>query len=240
MSDIAAVYLHLNFDLSHSDFEATREYLIGMATRYSSIIYRQKLNIRVELQDGSVKAWILVAGSIYVAIGQYDSFRSGIDQIIKDAKSIKEYIVDTLVKDGVSENRIIEVKRNHCLPDRIRRLFLRIDRFEKHIADTSPIEKAREAELIVRAAARISDELGYQEDLDQFLSCLDDRFKPSPERLVLRSRPTARRENDFTYQFSIPHVADELLLDSRRSFELSSTKNTLQLSSAPLALRSQK
>lgn len=238
MSNLAVVYLHLDFDLSYDDFEATREYLTNVAGRYSSIIYRQDSNIRVELRDGSVKAWILVAGSIYVAIGQYGSFRSGVDQIIKDAKSVKEYIADTLVKDGVSESRIIEVKRNHCLPDRIRRLFLRIDRFDKRIVDMTPAEKVREAELIVRTVARISDELGYQEDLDQFLSCLDDRFKPSPERLKLMYRSAIRKEESFMDRLVVPYTVDELVIDPPRGLESSSANNVMQLTSAPLALRS--
>lgn len=237
MSNLAIVYLHLDFDLSYDDFEATREYLTNVAGRYSSIIYRQNSNVRVELRDGSVKAWILVAGSIYVAIGQYGSFRSGVDQIIKDAKSVKEYITDTLVKDGVDESRIIEVKRNRCLPDKIRRLFLRIDRFEERIADMLPAEKAREAELITRAAAGISYELDYQEDLDQFLSCLDDRFKPAPESLELRYRPAIRKEEDFMDRLVVPYTANELMIEPPRGFESLSANKALQLTSAPLALR---
>lgn len=238
MSNLAVVYLHLDFDLSYDDFEATREYLTNVAGRYSSIIYRQDSKVRVELRDGSVKAWILVAGSIYVAVGQYGSFRSGIDQIIKDAKSVKEYIADTLVKDGVKQSRIIEIKRNRCLPDRVRRFFLRIDRFEKRIVDMSPAEKVREAELIARAAERISDELDYQEDLDQFLSCLDDRFKPSPERLNLRYRPAIRKEEDFMVRLVVPYTISELMIEPYRGFESSGANKALQLTSVPLALRS--
>ncbi|WP_157957562.1 hypothetical protein [Salinicola halophyticus] len=237
MSNLAVVYLHLDFDLSYDDFEATREYLTNVVDRFASIIYRQDSNVRVELRDGSVKAWILVAGSIYVAIGQYGSFRSGVDQVIIDAKSVKEYIVNALVKDGVDESRIIEVKRNHCVPDRIRRLFLRVDRFEKHIADMPTVEKVREAELIARAAVRISDELDFQEDLDQFLSCLDDRFKPSPERLKLRYRSAIRKEEDLMSGIVLPYKTSELMVEPPRGFESSSTNKALQLTSAPLALR---
>lgn len=238
MSKLAVVYLHLDFDLSYEDFEATREYLENVAGRYSSIIYRQSTNVRVELRDGSLKAWILVAGSIYVAIGQYGSFRSGVDQIIKDAKSVKEYVADTLVKDGVSRSKIIEVKRNRCLPDRMRWLFLRIDRFEKRIADMLPDEKIREAKLIAKSAARISDELDYPEDLDQFLSCLDDRFKPSPERLNLRYRSAIRREEGLMDRLLVPYTTNELMIEPPRDFESSSANKALQLTSAPLALRS--
>ncbi|WP_157959050.1 hypothetical protein [Salinicola endophyticus] len=237
MSNLAIVYLHLDFDLSYDDFEATREYLINVTGQYSSVIYRQNSNVRVELRDGSVKAWILVAGSIYLAIGQYGSFRSGVDQVIKDAKSVKEFITDTLVKDGVDESRVIEAKRKRCLPDKIRRLFLRIDRFEERIANMSPAEKAREAELITRVAEGISYELDYQEDLDQFLSCLDDRFKPAPESLKLKYHTAIRKEGDFMGRLVAPYKANELLIEPPRGFESSSAKKALQLTSAPLALR---
>ncbi|WP_438764978.1 hypothetical protein [Kushneria sp. TE3] len=236
MNNLATVYLHLDFNLSYDDLEVIREYLENIASRYSSIIYRQEINIRVELRDGSVKAWILIAGSIYMAIGQYGSFRSGVDQIIEDAKSVKKYTADTLLKDGVDEKRIIEVKRKSCLPDQIRRLFLRIDRFERRIADMPPEKRVREANLIARAAARISDELDYQEDLDQLLSCLDDRFKPSRERLELKHRMTIRKEEDFTDMVAFPYAGNELMTDPVQGLKTKSINGRFLLKSAPSAL----
>lgn len=102
----------------------------------------------------------------------------------------------------------------------------------------SPAEKVREAELITRAAERISDELDYQEDLDQFLSCLDDQFKPSPERLSLRYRPAIRKEEDFMDRLVVPYTTSGLMIEPYRDFESSGANKALQLMSAPLALRS--
>lgn len=196
MTTLAVTYLHLQFDLSNEELEQASNYLRGVAHKYASVVYRQDVDVRVEVKHGSIESWILVGGSVCLAIGQYGSFRSGVDQIIKDAKLVREYVVNTLAKDGVPEQKLIESKRMQCLPDKIRRFFLSIDRYEERLPRLGRREAKRELDLIVRAAGRVVDGLEYEQDLRQFLEGVHDRYQPSPERIALRHRLPMRREED--------------------------------------------
>lgn len=228
MSALAVTYIHLKFDLSGDEREEAAEYLRYISRRFASLVYRQDVDVRVEVYPGSIKSWIVVGGSIYLAIGQYGSFRSGVDQIIDDAKAIKEYLVTTLVKDGVPEDKVGEVKRRHCLPDKIRYLFLRVDRFEERLHEMDRNDAERELNLIVKAAGRVVDELDHEVDVDQFLQCLDEKFKPSPERIALRYRQPLIKEEDYSVGYAQPIQTNSLSLNQYRREVALSANNTLQ------------
>lgn len=237
MSNLSVTYLRLDLELQRVELEEAETYLRTVAHRYASVVYRQNVEVHIEVQQGSVRVWIAVAGSIYLAIGQYGSFRAGVDQIIKDSKAVKEYVVGTLVKDGVSENLILEARRVRCVPDKIRYLLLRIDRFEKSLPTLDREEAEREERRIMNAVHLVADKLTYKEDLDAFIGCLDERYRPSPERLGSRYKQPLRIEDDYRIRLAAPSQTNTLVLGPRKhNFNLDAN-NASQGTTAPLTLR---
>lgn len=130
MALIAGIKFHFDLDFNELDLEETERYLKGVVSKFSDPAYRQDTDVYVRLEDGSLKVRLAIVGAIYIAIGQYGSFRSGVDYLIKDAKAVKELVQSEIVRNGLSESKIIGSKRMHCDPDRIRRVLLAIDRLE--------------------------------------------------------------------------------------------------------------
>ena len=171
------------------------------------------------MHDGSIKTWIAVLGSIYLAIGQYGSFRSGVDQLIQDSKSIKKYVVISLKKDGLDNSVIMDQKRVVSTPDKIRRLLLRIDRFEKKFPKLEEQESKNEFRGIVVAVSRIANEIDIEEDLNMFISSIDERFYPHPQELSIRHRLVLRKEEEYP-TFPNPHQTNALTVKCSRRLKL--------------------
>ncbi|WP_299494584.1 hypothetical protein [uncultured Shewanella sp.] len=67
-------------------------YLEELTSKYANLIYDQQTEIYVQLQEGSLKVTLAVVGALYIGIGQYGSFHSGIDYMIKDSKSLMSLV----------------------------------------------------------------------------------------------------------------------------------------------------
>jgi len=144
----------------------------------ASSIFRQKVEIHVEVREGSVETFITVVGSIVAAIGFYDTFRSGIDRLIDDSKTLHKIIKSRINKEKIPDDSIIDSRKLYSTPNRIRRLLLRIDSLE----DKSEVLTKKEIEIetrnIIKSVVKLSYELGSQEDFDFILSELKETYRP--------------------------------------------------------------
>jgi hypothetical protein len=179
MSTLSKTYLYLDIALSASEAKELESYLLDVTQRFSSLLFRQSVQVRIDSWQGSFKALITVAGSIWIAVGAYGSIRSGLDYIINDGKVATRYIRETLIKDGLPEKQIIETTRQQCTPDRIRRLHRRIDSHKaKGIELKDNVRHEREAELIRNMAAKVVfEDLDNDHDIKMFLLSLDSEYK---------------------------------------------------------------
>src|SRR5688500_14963078 len=58
---------------------------------------REVYKITIEYDKGSTKSRIVIWGTaIYLAIGNYGDFRSGLREIISDIKSFSSYVIDKM------------------------------------------------------------------------------------------------------------------------------------------------
>ncbi len=111
-------------------------------------------NSYTSFEDGSLKVGLAIIGAIYIGIGQYGSFRSGIDYLIKDAKSLQEFVTSEIVRNGLNESDIIEGKRVQCDPNKIRRVLLSIDRLESKSGITE-VDRLKEISKIKTSVRNI-------------------------------------------------------------------------------------
>ncbi|VXC24978.1 hypothetical protein [Pseudomonas sp. 9Ag] len=198
MSRLAALYLKLDLEIPIHEQEPSRTYLQNLVKRLSSEIYRQDVKAEVRFRQGSLEVWIMVAGSIYVAIGNYGSFRSGVKQIVEDTKALKNILVSSLRKDGVAEAVILKQRQLAATPERVRRLLTRIDRFEQQLPEFAEEEAKARLRRILKAVQELTYEMEFPEDINLLMTNLDERFHPlyNPEHLSyrksfdLKKRPT--------------------------------------------------
>ncbi len=178
----------LDLSLSDKDAKELERYLLEVTQRYASLLYRQSVQVEIRYWEGSFKSVIVVAGSIYLAIGAYGTFRSGLDYVINDGKAVKDFIRESLVKDGLPEDKILEIKRRQCTPNRIRRLYRRIDSHKaKKPAKEGQSKYDRERDLIrSKAETIVLEDLDHKSDVNAFLQSLEKEYK-SPYLLEIES-----------------------------------------------------
>tara|TARA_Y100000588_G_scaffold379297_1_gene461244 strand:- start:1847 stop:2476 length:630 start_codon:yes stop_codon:yes gene_type:complete len=177
---LAGIYLHIDLELSEEDKLHAKDYLTEMVSAFCETLYRQNVKLSIELHDGSIKVWLSIAGAIYIAIGQYGSFRSGLDQLIKDSHTVKNLVVNTLYKEGLSRELLLHEKRLISAPDKMRKILLKIDRLEKKIQSLSPEEIQKEKSRIIKSIEKLAHEVNSK-DIDIFIAELPSKYHPNPE-----------------------------------------------------------
>lgn len=91
---LCQAYLHIDpVKIGDDRLESLRRELeLYLSTRGRFFIY-DEVDTSVEFKDGSLKVYAGIAGAIYIAIGQYGSFRSGVDYLASDTKRLAECII---------------------------------------------------------------------------------------------------------------------------------------------------
>lgn len=181
MSYIAGLEFCFDFNYSDIDLDKTEKYFIDLISQYSDIVYRQKTDIRINLIEGSLRVYIAVLGSLYIGIGQYGSFRSGIDALVEDAKSIKELVERDIFRGGVRESDLVYSKKIFCAPDKIRRVLLAIDRLESKNR-FSKIELKIEISKIKTSVNNICSNIS-DKDAGLFALSIDQKYWPEDTRI---------------------------------------------------------
>jgi len=196
---IAGMDFHFDIEFGEIDIQETENYLKEIVSKYSDLIYRQKTEVYVHLEDGSLKVRLAIVGAIYIGIGQYGSFRSGIDYLINDAKSLKEIVTSEIVRNGINESDIIDSKRMHCDPDRIRRVLLAIDRLESRKCMPKE-ERLKEISKIMTSVYKICGSVS-EIDAGLFASSISEKYWPERRRIpeYVETYKLVAREEDIVH-----------------------------------------
>lgn len=200
MANIAGMEIIIDLDFHEINTQEVELYLKELTSKYSNIIYDQQVEVLVRLEEGSLKINLVIIGAIYICIGQYGSFRSGIDYLIKDAKSLKELVTSELVKNGLNEADIIENKKIHCDPDKIRRVLLSIERIESS-KNISRGDTRKELSKVRTSVKNICSTLS-DEDAGLFVLSIKEKYWPEDPRIphtINRYRLVAREEDVVRY-----------------------------------------
>ncbi len=197
MANIAGMEFHFDLKFDDINIEESELYFKQLVSKYANLIYGQETIIHVRFEEGSIKVTLWILGTIYIAIGQYGSFRSGIDYMIKDAKSLKELVQSEIIKNGVKETKIIESKKSHCDPDRIRRVLLAIDRLESK-KNLSHDETLKKLSKIRTSISKICWSLS-EEDIGLFALSINQEYWPHDRNIPdsIKRYKFVAREEDF-------------------------------------------
>lgn len=200
MALLAGLDFHFDLDFNDVSLEQAEHYLEELTSKYANLIYDQSTQIDAQLKEGSLKVTLAVFGALYMGIGQYGSFRSGIDYMIQDAKSLKSLVTSEIVKNGMSEADIIESKKMYCDPDKIRRVLLAIDRFESK-SKLANVELHKELSKIRTSVRNICHSLS-EEDAGFFAISIKDKYWPLDREIpyfIERYQLVAREEDIIHY-----------------------------------------
>lgn len=200
MALLAGLEFHFDLDYHEVPLQEAERYLEELTSKYANLIFNQKVVIHVKLEDGSLKVVLAVVGILYIGIGQYGSFRSGIDYMIKDAKSLKDLVTSEIVKNGMNEADIIDSKKSHCDSDKIRRVLLAIERLESK-PNLSKSDLNKELSKIRSSVRNICANLS-DEDAGLFAISIKETYWPRNRDIpyfIERYKLVAREEDILHY-----------------------------------------
>ncbi len=183
---------YIKFDFEYSDISKSlikKAYLEQVGLKSHEFIKAKELiKISIEYDKGSTKTRIIFWGTvvnIYLGIGNYGDFKSGVREIVNDVKSFSSYVIDHIEADPhISPNNILNTQRRTGMPGRINELYKRIEILEQNINDLSNNQIQAELQEIKKEIANISEVLSPQEQIP-FLQSIGNNYKqnlPQPDK----------------------------------------------------------
>jgi len=179
MTKLAELYINLDVCASPEEKEAVINYLSEVGHRYANEYFRHGSSISLEVEDGSLKIWLTVLGGLYLSIGQYGSFRAGLDFLAEDARSFGDTVKGSFFREAnVPNHKITRVERRLGIPGKINRLLRKLEKMEE--ADTTNKFTRDEIIQIRGMIQNIVIKLDDPKDKKVFLENLPEFVRESP------------------------------------------------------------
>jgi hypothetical protein len=231
MTKLSETYIHLKMDATDVFREEVAVYLKELAQDASFKMFNQETLIDIRFEEGSWKTWIAVAGAIYISVGQYGSFRSGIEYLVKDARRFSNIVIERFVdKEKLSQDIIYRTEKRLGIPGKIHRLFQRIDRLQENFPSDgsrypwgdsfSKLKKAsidKEFLKIKYEILEIYDLLDHEQDQSLFIRSLGAKihdYNIDPPKITIKVFPEIRTGYSLKKYISGIPVSDRAKLPS--------------------------
>lgn len=179
MSNLATLYFHIDIETTENEKQNLKEYLENNIKNISKVIFKQEVGIHIEIENGSIKTFLVILGSLYIGIGHYGSFRAGIDQLIKDSKIMQKIIFNDLNKNGIDEDRILVNKRLVAAPDKIRKIFIKIDKLEENYNKNSMDDNKKEIQKIIYMLENVLNQIDNETDFELIKNGIKSEYLPN-------------------------------------------------------------
>lgn len=90
---LCQAYVHIETEFDSDQLANLKKHLeLFVSTRGQFFLY-ETVDTDVEFKEGSLKIYLSVLGSLYIAIAQYGSFRDGVNFLADDAKRLADCVV---------------------------------------------------------------------------------------------------------------------------------------------------
>lgn len=196
---ISETYIKFNFEYSEINKLKIKEAILSQIKLTSIESLKDKeYRISIEFEKGSIKTRISVwATALYIGIGQYGSFRSGIRDIISDTRLFSEEVISKIDSNAnISQNDIIRTEKRSGLLGRIKEIYRRIDAYENNINNLSNSQQQTELNSIKTEIASLIALLS-NDDRQIFLNDLDSIYHQN------LPQPDQRRINHLINRYAI-------------------------------------
>jgi len=188
----AYVHVDLPVGITPEQLETIKQHLTEFANSRAKFFVYPEVEVEVEFKEGSLKTYITIAGSIYVAIVGYGEFRHGVDYLYTDVKRL----ADTMVAESLfmTKAKHASIRRTEARTGVVGSLKLLVDEIntlEASLGQISVDEAARrikrikdDAEVLISNVRDDQDIDSIEDDLDRFADKL-----PEPCPYPLDRRP---------------------------------------------------
>jgi hypothetical protein len=186
----AYVHVELPEGITDEQLEEIKRHLVQFANLRGKFFVYQDVLVDVEFREGSLKAYVTVAGAIYLAIAGYGSFRTGIDYLYTDVKRL----ADSMVAEGLfmTKAKHEAIRRTEARTGVVGSLKILVDDMnvlEASLGQISVEEAARrikkikdDADVLLVNVRSDEDVANIQAELGDFADKLPERCPHPPEQ----------------------------------------------------------
>lgn len=183
---------YLKFDLEYN--EANIQLIKEMIEYQIYDIIKKKdyknefIKFSIEFDEGSlitrVKLWGSVLFTLYIGVGQYGSFRSGVREAVKDIRNFSTTLTEQLEQNpNINSPHILRIEKRTGISGIIKKIYNRIEYIQQNANNLSPNQVNEELNDIKQEISNILEILDFQEQ-QQFLNEIPDEISgnlPAPD-----------------------------------------------------------
>ena len=160
---LCQAYVHIDpVPLDEAELESFKAEIEKFLEARGRFFVYEAVDTSVELKEGSLKVYATIVGAIYIAIGQYGSFRSGVDFLASDVKRLSETIVsESLFLTRSRHGNIKRVEARIGVVGSLKKIVDEIDYIKSQVGEVDPgalakrIDKLRED--VLRMLGNLND-----------------------------------------------------------------------------------
>lgn len=187
---IGETYLKFDLEYNEANIQLIKEIIEYQIhdIRQNRKLIKEGVKISIEFEEGSlitrVKIWGTVLFSVYIGIGQYGSFRSGLRDGIKDIRYFSEILAERLEQNpNIDSQNIIRTQKRTGLSGKLKKLLNKIESIQQNSNNLTPNQVNDELNQIKQEISNILEILDYDEQ-QQFLGDIPNEISenlPIPE-----------------------------------------------------------
>lgn len=208
----AYVHVELPDDMTPEKLAEIKEHLTIFATLRGKFFVYPDVDVGVEFREGSLKAYISIAGIIIVAIEGYGGFREGIDYLYTDVKRLADSLVsESLFMTKTKHQQIVRTEARTGIIGSLKVLIDDMNNLEASVGQIPTDEAARRIKRIKDDAEVLLTNVRSEDDADNIEGEIAEFAKKLPNKWPT---PTDRRPDD-----SATITYNDCLLELRKAFQ---------------------
>ncbi|MEC6831200.1 hypothetical protein VXS06_05400 [Photobacterium toruni] len=127
---IAGTYIYIKDVPDGLSKEKIKFFLDEKVSSWAEAKFKTSVRVVIEVEDGSIIVKIGIgAVALYTMVANYGSFRTGIDYIVKDARTFSEYVIEqTKAEENIPNDAISRTEKRLGVPGKIQRYLKDIDK----------------------------------------------------------------------------------------------------------------
>lgn len=163
---ILETYIKLDIDYDSNIKKSIIRTLQNVADKQvKEFKYNDSLVVVIEIEKGSIKAKVIIYGTIIVqGIANYGSIRQGLSQIYDDVRWVSEQVITNATQENNDiRDNIIRTEKRTGLIGRLKRTLDRIDYLQNNLNNLGNNQVQNELNLLKQDLANILELLNAQE-----------------------------------------------------------------------------
>lgn len=125
---IAETYIHIKTNSSKLSREEAKAYLEKNVQVWVKEHFKKPVTIKIRVEEGSLKIWIYIGGTLFTLVAGYGSFRSGIDYVVSDSKAFSKSVIEHFKdEENVPPEAVIRAEKRLGVPGKIQRYYKKLD-----------------------------------------------------------------------------------------------------------------